>query len=176
MPESESDLPGLEGLVFHDYSKSKPPEGRYIWRMLHKSKSFTLIFTAEQRARWAGYRDVISPEFDYWDGYSLLLPEGLIEWAEIPVGISHLNGKILEIVGVKNTNCPFCGNQPEWRSSGGYIGASPLDQPDFHLECCKWFNGSGNSSRNPVALSSARNAAIWGAVNRHRLQETVSVG
>ena len=161
-----SDLTVLESLVFHDYSKDKPSEGLYIWRMLHKSKSFTLVFAAEQRVWRGGYKNVISPEFDYWDGYNLLLPEGLIEWAEIPVGISPSKGEILEVVGVKNVKCPFCGNQPEWRSSGGFIGASPREQPNFHLECCKWFNGNRNRSSNPVALAAARNAAIQGAVNR----------
>ena len=117
------------------------------------------------RVRGAGFENVLSPEFDYWDGYRVILPKGLIEWAEIPAGMplprSRYDHMVLEIVGVEHENCPFCKSQPKWGTSGGFIGATPISVPDFNLTCCKWFNGR-NSSSDPVALAAARNAAITG--------------
>jgi|688.fasta_scaffold374278_1 hypothetical protein len=164
-PQTLSTKELLGSLVFHNYAERKPEKGLCIWRMAHGSKKFEIVFTAEMRIRGAGFKNVLSPEFDYWDGYRVILPKGLIEWAENPVGMSlpgvH-RSNVLEIVGVEHENCPFCKNQPKWETSGGFIGSTPVSDPYFHLTCCKWFNGKRNSSSDPLALAAARNAAITG--------------
>jgi hypothetical protein len=163
-PQTPTTKELVRGLVFHNYAERKPEEGLCIWRMAHKSEKFTLVFTAEMRSRGAGFKNVLSPEFDYWDGYRVILPKGLIEWAEIPAGMPlprGLGNHVLDIPGVEHENCPFCRSQPKWRS-GGFGGYTPLNHTDFHLVCCKWFNGERNRSHDPVALAAARNAAIIG--------------
>lgn len=152
----------VRSLVFHNYAERKPEEGLCIWRVAHKRNGITLVFTVEMRVRGAGFKDVLSPEFDYWDGYRVILPKGLIEWAEAPDGLSLPSGRVIDVPGVEHENCPFCGNQPLWKTSGGFIGSTPIDNTEFHIECCRWFNGVRNTSRDPIALAAARNAAILG--------------
>lgn len=150
------------GYEFQDYRQQKPPkEGWYVWRLPHRRiEGLTVIFLAKYRLRGAGHQNVLSPSFDYWDGYRVLLPEGPIEWAHYN-GLAPKPGReLLEFPGIENASCPFCREVPSWRYHGRFIGASPNDTEYFYLECCKWFNGFGNRMANPIELSNKRNELI----------------
>lgn len=152
----------MTNYVFQDYRQVKPSvAGSYVWRLAHKFiDGVVLVFVAIYRERGAGLETVLSPVFDHWDGYRVLLPKGSIEWAEY--GREHPQGgqEILEIVGVNNEPCPFCGNVPNWRYIPRYIGSGPTDTSWYYLDCCRWFSGFHNRMTNPVNLSEMRNSAL----------------
>jgi hypothetical protein len=152
----------LTGHVFHDYRKERPPAaGWYVWRLPHKFlEGVTLIFLAEYRLRGAGFESVLSPSFDYWDGYRVLLPKGSIEWAEYSGEKPKPLRELLEVVGVKNLPCPFCKTRPTWVYSGRYICAPPTDAEYYYLECCHWFDGFRSRMADPVKLAAMRNEAL----------------
>ncbi len=146
--------------AFHDYRKERPPvEGWYVWRLPHKFiEGVTLIFLAKYRERGAGFESVLSPEFDHWNGYQVLLPKGCIEWAEFD-GAPPMDGhELLEVEGVENVDCPFCGATPKWRYDGRYFGSGPADADSYRLECCQWANAV--RMKSPVALAEKRNALL----------------
>lgn len=149
--------------AFYDYRKDKPPvEGWYVWRLPHKFiEGVTLIFLAKYRERGAGFERVLSPEFDHWNGYQVLLPKGSIEWAEYDGEPPIAGDELLEVVGVENAVCPFCKKEPKWRYSGRYIAAGPTDTDYYYLKCCHWFDGFGSRMQNPVNLAEKRNAALY---------------
>ena len=149
-------------MKFTDFRVEKPPdEGWYIWRLQGKFlPDITLVFLDKFRKRGAGYIDVISPGFDYWDGYRVLLPNGPIEWALYGGEPPKTGYELLEVVGTDNLPCPFCGEKPTWRYSGRYIGAGPIDTDYYYLECCHWFDGFRSRMKNPLELAEKRNEAI----------------
>ena len=148
--------------VFHNYRTEKPlAEGWYVWRVPHKFiEDVTLIFIAKYRERLAGFERVLSPEFDCWDGYSVLLPKGPIEWAEYDGEPPKTGSELLEVVGTENADCPFCKSKPKWRYSGRYIGSGPTDTDYYYLECCHWFGGFDARMKNPLKLAENRNSTL----------------
>jgi hypothetical protein len=152
----------MNDLVFKDYRKEKPTkEGVFVWRLNHKFiKDVVIVFTAKYRSRGAGYETVLSPEFDYWDGYRVLLPDGPIEWCEYDGEPRKYTHEIIDIEGLKNVACPFCGKIPKWVYSGRYICADPTDTDYFYLQCCAYFDGFGTRDRNPKDITKARNEAL----------------
>jgi hypothetical protein len=152
----------LSTAQFQDYRANKPPAaGWYIWRLPHKSiDGLVVIFLAEYRLRGAGHKNVLSPDFDHWDGYQVLLPKGPIEWAEYGGEKPKPGKELLDLVGVKNTECPFCKKEPAWRYRGRFIGSGPTNTEYFYLECCNWFNGFGSRMADPVKLANKRNEAL----------------
>ncbi len=149
---------------FNDYRDDKPPApGWYVWRLPHKRiEGLAIVFLAEYRWRGAGFEDVLSPSFDYWNGYRVLLPKGSIEWAPHDDGERPKSGReVLSLIGVeKNSPCPFCKAVPTWMYSGRYIGSGPTDTNYWYLECCDWFNGFGTRMNNPIKLSEKRNQIL----------------
>lgn len=145
---------------FFDFRKKPPPcEGLYVWRLPHKiKKDLTLIFLAKYRERNAGYNTVVSPEFDYWDGLNLLLPEGPIEWAEYDGEELEFRSEILDVVDVKNDPCPFCKKVPQWNYYTPLVTAGPIDAISFSLNCCQ-FAGFVRME-DPALLSETRNALL----------------
>lgn len=148
--------------IFKDYRKEKPQiEGWYAWRLPHKFiGGVVLIFLAKFRKRGAGFEQVLSPEFDYWDGYNVLLPKGPIEWSEYNGDAPRPGYELLEIVNINNVKCAFCKTEPIWKYSSRYIGSGPTDTNYFYLECCRWFNGFGSRMQNPFELTKQRNIAL----------------
>lgn len=149
-------------MKFKNYSKEKPScPGWYVWRVRHKTMKDVLItFLARFRTRGAGFTTVVSPEFDYWDGYKVLLPKA-IEWAPY-VGEEpkrHSN-KVLNINSLYIAKCPFCQKTPELVYSGRFIGATPIDSEYWRLSCCEW----AGSPRiiNPIKLINRRNNLLMG--------------
>lgn len=149
---------------FRNYSKDKPPcPGWYVWRVRHRTMEDILItFLAQFRVRGAGFTKVVSPEFDYWDGYKVLLPKTTIEWAPY-VGEEPKKYKLNKVLNINSlyiTRCPFCKKIPELIYAGRFIGATPIDSEYWRFSCCEW----ANSPRiiNPVKLINRRNCLLMG--------------
>jgi hypothetical protein len=129
------------------YESNRPADkGVYQWRVPSVTVSGLVItFYAHMRRRGAGYVDVISPAFDYWDGYRVLTPKGL-EWRTVdnPPAIRECDYTDLQPEGVSISPCPFCGKVPAWKaleggSSGGVvINGDPHRYNRWWLECCGW--------------------------------------
>lgn len=147
--------------TFRDYRKERPAvKGWYVWRMQHAVLGgVTLIFLARLRERDTGIKR-LSPEFDYWDGYQILLPNVLIEWAEYDGEPPRIGHELIEVVGVENDICPFCRNRPAWRYVERHVGAPPTVADSYYLECCHWVAGVEHRMPNPVELAEKRNAAL----------------
>ena len=148
--------------TFFDYRKQKPPAADwYIWRLPHKTiENLTLVFLAKYRMRGAGFENVLSPEFDYWDGYRVLLPKGSIEWADYNGEKPKPGKELLEVIGADNATCPFCGSKPSWRYGGRSICSGPTNTDYFYLECCHWFDGFKSRMVNPLEYTKKRNEAL----------------
>lgn len=142
---------------FTDYRKDKPKEkGWYVWRLKHiLLKDVTVIFLAKFRKRGAGHEQVLSPEFDHWDGYRVLLPSGKIEWDDYDGEPPKAGREVIQVEGVHNVACPFCKQVPSWRYSGRFIGSGPTNTDYWYITCCKW--AGVKRMLNPVQLSETRN-------------------
>jgi hypothetical protein len=129
------------------YAVEKPPaEGIYEWRVPSVGVSGLVVRSlAHHRRRGAGHQDAISPEFDYWDGYSLHVPTGT-QWREPPEGaeLGRYEQRFICAEGIGLDLCPFCKNTPKLK---GYVRASDggaVITGDAHrinswwLECCAW--------------------------------------
>lgn len=84
-------------MSFKNYRTEKPPEeGWYVWRVNHRHiKNLTIEFLSKYRTRGAGFETVLSPQFDYWDGYRILLPDGNIEWDHIECEPKKHSNKVI---------------------------------------------------------------------------------
>ncbi|WP_191923020.1 hypothetical protein [Pantoea agglomerans] len=121
------------------YSDRKPDAaGVYLWRMgSRKVKGLTVVARSKFRLRGAGYKNVLSPEFDYWNGYSLVLPAEL-EWAEDDQSLADITFENLPPA----KKCPFCQKAPvikafEW-DRGCRVSPEPYILNQFQLKCCGW--------------------------------------
>lgn len=120
------------------YSEQKPEKaGVYLWRMDSETvKGEKVIARKRMRSRGAGYQSVLSPEFDYWDGYRLHVPDDL-EWME-----DDETKPEVDFTGCENiSECPFCNKVPVLQGYSGFWSPKPQDLNQFKLVCCKW-NGS----------------------------------
>lgn len=153
-----------------NYPDERPPEGFCEWRLPSVAvPGLTVTLIAKMRERGAGYQTVLSPVFDYWDGYNVHVPNGL-QWrpiSEQPAIQQHETiGPFPE--GVTLVPCPFCGNTPKWRSSesdgrGTTICAAPQRHNSWWLApCCKWC--ASPRYRDPRKLASARTGLLSGAL------------
>jgi len=149
------------------YSEQKPTnEGPYEWRVPSTAVPGLIVTcVAHMRKRGAGYTEVISPVFDYWDGYRVHVPDGT-EWREVSDIKKTQWHEITSIAaeGVVNVPCPFCGMEPSWEAhiasmSGGYvIGSDPHRLNEWKLNCCTW--AKTPRFRDPRELSEKRNAML----------------
>ncbi|HHS9775869.1 TPA: hypothetical protein ACTW8Y_000498 [Raoultella ornithinolytica] len=124
-----------------NYSERKPESvGVYLWRMKSRAvRGLTVIARAKFRKRGAGYEDVLSPEFDYWNGYSIIVP-GELQWAEDDKSVPDISFENLPVAA----ECPFCKKRPsikafEW-NQGCRIGPEPFILNKFQLKCCGWIS------------------------------------
>lgn len=133
-------------LQWQDYpgtiNRTEPQQ--YRWRLpLREDPSQFITFIAWTRRRGAGYSDVISPAFDYWDGYKIIMPVGL-QWQVVEQSeMKQYNYRDIQIEGVTLDPCPFCGLTPTWKGSdtnwqGTSIGAFPHRFNTWWLTCCSW--------------------------------------
>ena len=136
---------------FKKYSEEKPPEeGLYIWRVPHKKfKDAIVIFISRFRKRGAGCTDILSPDFDYWDGYQVHLPKN-IEWAYYDSLKPKKNRTVLSVNNLKPIQCPFCHKSPILSYYDSYVGSGPLATESWAFKCCKWINSP--RVENPLEL------------------------
>lgn len=148
------------------YSTQAPATaGIYEWRLPTKRVPGAFVtFYGHMRMRGAGYREMLSPAFDYWDGYRVLLPAG-VEWRAAPSDAKCKNYEYtnLAIEGLSFAACPYCQKIPVLagfeRSGGGMmVGPGPHEMNSFELRCCSW--GSSPSMADPREIERIRQAAF----------------
>jgi hypothetical protein len=103
--------------------------GVYIWRRTLDS-GIVINFKSDFRLRGAGLKTVLSPDFDNWNGYKVIVPKN-VEWREVEENDNKIN--------IENTEikcCPFCNKQPILSFKSVYIGSTPMNATDFNLKCC----------------------------------------
>lgn len=146
--------------AFQNYREIKPTvAGWYIWRLPHRFiDGLVIVFLTEYRKRGAGRKSVLSPSFDYWDGWRIQLPKGRIEWAEYDGEPPRFGAEVLEVVGTEHTPCPFCGGLPKWDYTAAYSNAGPINTNDWHLRCCTW--AGSPRMKNPLELAEKRNRLL----------------
>ncbi|MGR2681581.1 hypothetical protein [Chromobacterium haemolyticum] len=125
------------------YSEHRPAAaGEYLWRMPSKAcDGLMVIAKRKYRDRWAGFEKVLSPDFDYWDGYRVTVPAGL-EWMDVPPELSAIKEVVIP-EGVSLAVCPFCGETPHFHAmrydGGGFsVSPSPGVLNTWWTECCAW--------------------------------------
>jgi len=142
-----------------DY-KIKPPdkEGVYEWQVPNKYiKTLIVQFQAKMRLRGAGYRQIISPEFDHWDGYNVIVPMNTF-WRNVET----IDKNIVIVEAEKILPCPFCNRIPclegmEYNRCAT-VGARPNDFNRWWMKCCEWTNTPHVD--DPKALISLRNKKL----------------
>jgi hypothetical protein len=146
-------------MMFQDYRKVKPPEeGWYIWRLPHRHFDAVIVFLARYRLRGAGHQQVLSPEFDHWNGRRVILPEGSIEWDYYDGEPPSYGNEVIEVVGVELMPCPFCGEVPKWQYSGKWVLSGPTITEFWYTKCCSW--AKSPHYVNPIVLNERRNEAL----------------
>jgi hypothetical protein len=93
--------------------------------------------------RGNGYApDILSPDFDHWDGYRVSLPKG-VEWKPvvedeiIAFPKPHcLDGEFFKVPDLNLKPCPFCGDAPKIRWHGRWIAAPIWEVESFSIRCC----------------------------------------
>lgn len=140
--------------------------GAYEWRVPSKTlPGEIVIVAAHMRERGAGYRDVLSPVFDWWDGYRVHVPEGL-QWRETNEhkGIEKYKQKLLGLEGLTHCACLYCGKVPSLHAvqgggnGGVVVGGAPQNLNVWWLECCTW--GKTPHLANPRDIEAMRRRAI----------------
>lgn len=130
-----------------EYSEKRPDAyGVYEWSIPSETmKGESIVVLAHMRWRGAGCQDVLSPSFDYWDGYRVIVPKGT-KWREHNGDHKAIKEHDEIVIGIESRElrkCEFCGELPSikaWRrhSSGGIsITPCPSQLNDFRLECCR---------------------------------------
>lgn len=152
--------------VWNAYADVQPESvGPYEWQIPSRAcKNMVVRVLANMRERSAGYRTAISPAFDYWDGYNLLVPHGTM-WRPAPEGTTLKNHEIplVRIEGLEPVPCPFCHKTPRvkgvHRYGGGIIIGSEAHQYNtWWFECCGWAKTPHLS--DPREIEKARRAAL----------------
>ena len=166
MGKTDADI-GIE-VPWSTYGDSKPEsEGVYRFRVPSVRVSGAVVtFLSIMRHAGAGAgHPVLSPEFDYWDGFKLHVPVGLM-WSPYTGDKMVRSGCIdeLSIEGVCPAKCPFCGKVPAWKaievaaSGGTYIHNKPHLFNRWWLECCPWARTP--HTNDPRKLSEERNLLL----------------
>jgi hypothetical protein len=149
------------------YTAAKPETaGVYLWKVPSiRVPGLVVTFCAHMRERNAGYRKAISPSFDYWNGYDLLVPAGT-EWGPAPAGVvceKDYQTAQETPVGVDLLPCPYCRKIPAWHgveshSGGTLVGSKPHEWNNWWLSCCQWSRTP--HMNDPRELAKLRNEAI----------------
>lgn len=151
-----------------DYRALKPPRaGVFQWRLPSIAvPGMSVTFYAHMRERGAGYSDVLSPVFDYWDGYRVHVPAGT-QWRDTDEhqSIPSYEYAGLAAEGVEHIACPFCGAVPRLRavqghSGGVVINGDPHKYNRWWLDCCSW--GKTPHLGDPREIERIRRAAFAG--------------
>ena len=134
-----------EVVRWRSYAEDPPATaGVYRWRVKSRTlKDSFVTFDAHMRKRWASYQEALSPSFDHWDGYRIIVPDGM-EWGE--ASDATLKDHCFGQVAVENLDiaaCPFCARTPQLHgvvryANGVAIGGEPFNYNTWWLECCEW--------------------------------------
>lgn len=113
--------------------------GVYLWKT--NIGNHEVVFPARMRKVYGGHEG-LSPDFDHWTGYTYIIPNINLSWAENngyfeePKFKDNSCEKELKIIGKPLHNCPFCKSEPsieyDWRSN------IPNGSASFKVKCCKW--------------------------------------
>jgi hypothetical protein len=116
------------------------PEGVYRWNIGN------LSFLAKNRVRGAGYANVLSPEFDHWDGFRVTVPKDvrykILSLGERDRKLGTRDYACIEVAGYEVLPCPFCKKSPELQFVGSWVGAPPMSAESWYLRCCGMINSS----------------------------------
>ncbi|HDL7100160.1 TPA: hypothetical protein PXM79_002951 [Yersinia enterocolitica] len=144
-----------------NYSERRPETaGVYLWRMSSQAvKGINVIARKKFRLRGAGYQDVLSPEFDYWNGYSLTVPSEL-QWAKDDDSVPDISFEFLP----EAKECPFCKQKPtikafEW-NNGCRVNPEPYILNKFKIKCCGWI--AAVTFDSPVVAIESWNSKLTG--------------
>lgn len=166
-PSRYIELPAIPA-PWINYAEQRPTvAGAYRWRLESVVvPGMFVTFVAHMRERGAGYENVLSPLFDYWDGYSVHVPAGL-QWQalrpEDPQDVEWCRVAGVEVEGLSPLPCPYCNKVPKWdallRYDGGGVGLTdPHKFNNWKLVCCAW--GSTPVSKYPIALVERRDSVL----------------
>ena len=148
------------------YDETKPDAaGIYEWHHKHP-KGFWQTFHAKMRMRGNGYGpDILSPDFDYWDGYRATVPAGFL-WrtcTDADKALLAAKDGIVQINGLDLRNCPFCNTPPTIEASQcGYPGggdgviicAMPHHYNTWRVQrCCRLIGFNGFASPKDLAAT-----------------------
>lgn len=145
------------------YADERPAvAGLYEWRMASKAlPDGVLIVVAEMRVRGAGFKTVLSPEFDHWDGNRVLVPADL-EWRQTNISLNpwQRTPLVLGVEGLDVAACSHCGNAPsieahQLPASGGIVvNPYPWELTHWRFVCCAW--GRTPQMRDPREIERIR--------------------
>lgn len=146
-----------------NYAEHKPDAaGVYQWRVPSlPCEGMFVTFFCHMRERGAGCKSVLSPLFDYWDGYRVIVPDGT-QWrtVEAPPEIKWSQYADVTPENVALDPCPFCRRVPawhgEWRASDGglFVAGEPYRFNEWRVGCCAWARSPRFS--DPRKLAEAR--------------------
>lgn len=158
-----------DSISWERYTKSRPPEGPVRWRLPSLTvpsltqRAVYVTFIAHMRIRMAGHTNVLSPMFDHWDGYGVLVPDDL-EWQALAAPVNCETWEIvgLAMEGVAMPQCPYCDRVPALHGVQAYNGGGVgTKRPDlfnrFGFKCCGW--GDTPTSSDPRTLVERRRQA-----------------
>jgi len=145
-----------------NYAERRPDqESFYEWRMPSVALPSEIVrVKAMNRQRGAGFERVLSPQFDYWDGYRVHVPAGL-QWRElsepVPARIRTCDQYDYEVEGIALCACPFCKRVPSLEFGLQYLGGgeswvtNPHTANRFRLECCGWIRSARYNTPQELA-------------------------
>lgn len=145
-----TELTNIDISSFNEYEPKKNmelPFGNYLW--LFKIDGISVLTSIASSSRTIVLTPVTVPDFSYWDGYKLNLPNGLkYKKIDTDFPISKYEIKIADNNLLKC--CPFCSRKPKIISNRVVDNLRNLDDAsdmisenfsfDFHLECCDFIS------------------------------------
>jgi len=141
--------------------------GVYRWRVPHQAiKGVVVEVSAEMGMRGAGYKNVLSPEFDHWDGRTVRVPPGT-EWLADPVQ------RGIEIVGHPLAPCRWCGKHHAidamlvGLSGGVMINPGPHELNHWMVTACAW--AKSPAYRDPCELIREWNSRHAGGTTKESI-------
>lgn len=139
-----------------DFAKTRPEKGLVEWRIPSLAvPGMVVLVAAHMRERGAGFNTVLSPVFDYWDGYQVFVPAGL-QWRKAGLyTIRTCDEKVIGIEGLDVAPCIYCGKTPEIQT---YDQRRPHQSGAWRFQCCSW--GSTPAIKDPREIEKVRRKAF----------------
>ena len=158
-----------EQIEWTDYASAQPEaEGPYEWLIPSRAcKDMVVHVLANMRERGAGYNRVISPSFDYWDGYRVHVPAGTKWRPTDKANDKSYHIKLLGVVGLELVECQFCHRTPTLHGirREGRNTVLSSDAHEFNtwwFTCCEW--ASTPHLSDPRVLEDKRRVALSGSL------------